>query len=877
MNMLNIIPPNILKRFTKRAREALERCEEIAHSHPVQDKETIYVDTLHLFYALYKQKGAMAHNIIIAHEVKESEILRAIEELRSTLGLQPKIMRKLYQPIKSCETHILISTSLKRCLKKAVTIASSRHYSLLGTEHLLWGIIDEPTIPINAEKLKELKRHLNDLLESSAHFPDQRHLFGLGGSTIKDTAAKKVLDEEGQKDNHGTKKQMSTRAKTIFQEKLSDHITLFAKNLTEAAQKGTLSPLIGMENEIKKLIRILSRKTKNNPLLLGEPGVGKTAVVEGLAQKIANGEVPRNLASKNIFALDLGLMVAGTVFRGEFEARLKDLLEAISQSGDILFIDEFHNVIGAGAAQGSLDTANMLKPVLSRGEIQCIGATTEEEYRIYIEKDKALERRFQPVFVHEPSEKETLRILTGLKKFYESHYHIDICDGAMLAAVELSNRYVPDRFLPDKAIDLLEEAASELVIKYADIKYIKKFKSIESQYKKLKQEKELAIQNEQYERALELKNEETALAKKMGDAMQKQPPQETARPIKLTREDVTAIVAELTGIPLDKVSVEQTLVFTGLKKRLEKNIIGQDEAIEKVNAALKRARAGLNDPKRPIGSFMFLGPTGVGKTELAKVLALELSMAGGERETLIKLDMAEFTEPHTISRIIGAPPGYVGYEEGSKILAKIRRNPFSVILLDEIEKAHPNIYNVLLSILEDGELTAGDGKRVSFKNSIIIMTSNIGTEEFTKEAILGFKNASTVSGLEERYREIEHATKQELKKTMKPELLSRINEIVVFRPLDKKAIAKIVKLNIRELQKRTRGFTFNVSKETIKFLTKKSFNPETGARLVRKTIEEEIENHLADAMLAGSIKNGAIFIDTKDERITFRNQINGNA
>ena len=868
--IFTLFTPNILKRFTDHAKGVLERCEELARTHPTKTGDGLYIDAIHLLYSLFKEKGALAHIIMTTHGVKEEDILKNLEDLKYTLRIKPS-PPYTYHPLKTDEqTHIFISNPLKQCLKKAVLLAGSHNHTFLGTEHLLWSILEESDVSFAPHALKDMQRHLDEILTNTNHFPQFKNVTGLHSPTPVPHAPHATI-EQLRKIRRNTHKQVGI--KKTASRKTEGPLAYFCRDLTKYAAKDDSPPLIGRTNEMKRLIRVLSRKTKSNPLLVGDPGIGKTAIVEGLAKKITKGETPPHLLNKKVWALDLGLLVAGTVFRGEFEARIKDLIEELKSSKDILFIDEFHTLIGAGSAQGTLDAANILKPVLSRGEVQCIGATTYEEYRKHVEKDPALERRFQPIFIQESSFEETIAILTGLKPLYESHYRIKITDGAIRSSVELSSRYIKDRYLPDKAIDLLEEASVALMGKYTNTRDSKKLKSLEVAHKKLGEEKELAITNEEYERALRLKRKERAIHEKLNNLLRSQ--ESFLRPSlypELSLLDIAPIVSELTGIPLNKISDEEGRLFANLEKRLSQHIIGQQHAIKKVSAVLKRARAGLNNPRRPLGSFLFLGPTGVGKTELARVLARELSPHGKEEETLIKLNMAEFTESHTISKIIGAPPGYVGYEEGSKFLERIRRNPFSIILLDEIEKANPAVYNLLLEILENGEMDASDGKKIDFKNSVVIMTSNIGTQEFTDQALVGFRGVLPSSTIEEKYTEIAERTKKELKKFMKPELVSRIDSILVFRPLDQKTVDAIVKLRLKELQNRTKEYILRFSPDVIRFLARESFNPEEGARLVRRVIEEYIEDPLADTILEGKIAAGAVRIKRENKTIRFENE-----
>ncbi len=881
MNLLKVIPPHILKRFTRRAKDALNECERIASSYAEKDKNgEIYIDSIHLFYALSKQEGTMAHNLIISHKINEKELVRAIETVNRAAGLGGKMSPENYKILSSLPCRMWVSDALTRSLKKAATLASSEHHALLGTEHLLWGVLEE-TRPdsLETQKLEDLKRHLRELLKSHYGFPDvSAFLTHKTNQPPVSFSSQKIGNPphtHAPRPHKNFPHHFPTKIKSSapHKKKTAEHIAYFCRNLNDAAEKGLLSPLIGREKEIRRVIRILSRKTKNSPLLIGEPGVGKTAIVEGLAQRIVAGDVPAYLLRKKIYSLDLGLLVAGTVFRGEFEARIKELLEEIKESRDILFIDEFHNVIGTGSVQGTLDVANILKPPLSRGELHCIGATTREEFTKYVEKDHALERRLQPVSIPEPTPKETVRILSGLKRHYEEHYAIRIPKKTVFATVELASRYFPDRFLPDKAIDLLDEAASDLVGTAVASSDAKKLQQIEQEYRGVQEKKEKAVEKEQYDYALLLKREEQELGKRLENAFLLTHKPSSPGPVsELTADRVRSVVSELTGIPLRTISSDRaTELFTGLEKNISQKIVGQNEAIKKVSSILKRGHAGLGDPKRPLGSFLFLGPTGVGKTEFAKVLARVLADEKNEHEILIKLDMAEFTEPHSISKIIGAPPGYIGYDEGSRVLDRVRRNPFSVVLLDEIEKAHPNVYNILLEILEDGEITSADGVRISFTHAVIIMTSNIGTEEFTREAAIGFRGSRAGAlNTKATYREIEERTRRELKKIMRPELLSRIDSVLVFKPLGEDAIERVVKLHLKNLQKRLKDHRVVVSSDALKYLARKAFNPEEGGRLARKAVEEYVENPLADALLSDSLEKGKIFVEVENEKIVFK-------
>ncbi len=629
--------------------------------------------------------------------------------------------------------------------------------------------------------------------------------------------------------------------------------------------------MIGRIREIERLIQILNRRTKNNPVLIGEPGVGKTAIVEGLAHKITSGEVPDSLHKKRILTLDLASMVAGTKYRGEFEEMIKKIIDEAKKNQDIiLFIDEFHTVISAGAAEGALDAANILKPALSRGEIQCIGATTLEEYRKYIEKDAALERRFQPIKVEEPSLEETIEILGGIKKNYEDFHSITITSEALAAAAKLSKRYISDRFLPDKAIDLIDEAASKSKIKR--IEFPKEIKELQKDLEKIISKKEKAVSGQDFEKAAEMRDLEISVLEKIKKLKTENIDKKSQKPVKITEEDIAEVVSSWTGIPITRLVEVETKRLLNLDKILKERIIGQDEAVQTIAQAIRRSRTGISDTRRPIGSFIFLGPSGVGKTELAKVLAKYVFET---EDALVKLDMSEFMERHNVSRLIGAPPGYVGYEESGKLTEAVRRKPYAVILLDEIEKAHPDVFNILLQILEDGYLTDAKGKRVDFKNTIIIMTSNIGVAELNRQAFVGFQadTHDEKKKAENRYKEIKKSILGRLKDNFRPEFLNRIDRIIVFRPLDKNDIRKIVDLQVSDLQERLleHKTKIKITTKAKDLLAKNGFDPENGARPLRRVIQNIIEDELAERMLTSEIHEGdTIKIDLKDEKITFQ-------
>jgi ATP-dependent Clp protease ATP-binding subunit ClpC len=634
-----------------------------------------------------------------------------------------------------------------------------------------------------------------------------------------------------------------------------------ARDLTQMAKDRKLDPVIGRSKEIERVIQVLSRRTKNNPVLIGEPGVGKTAIAEGLAQRIIDNEIPETLRNKRVMVLDMGTVVAGTKYRGEFEDRLKKIMDEIRQAGNIiLFIDELHTLIGAGGAEGAIDASNILKPALARGELQCIGATTLDEYRKHIEKDAALERRFQPIVVDEPSVDEAIQILHGLRDRYEAHHRVKITDAALEASVRLSDRYITDRFLPDKAIDLVDEAASRVRLRTHT--QPPNLKDLEEKLEEVRSEKEAAVQSQEFEKAASLRDKEQKLREELESRKMEWQQKQMKKDSVVTEEDIADIVSQWTGIPVKKLAEEESERLLKMEEILHQRVIGQEEAVRAVSRAIRRARAGLKDPKRPIGSFIFLGPTGVGKTELARALAEALF---GDENAMIRVDMSEYTERHTTARLIGAPPGYVGYEEGGQLTEKVRRKPYSVVLLDEIEKAHPEVFNILLQVLDDGRLTDGKGRTVDFRNTVIIMTSNVGAQTIKKGGALGF----TVNR-EAEYTSMKDKVMDELKKQFRPEFLNRIDELIVFHPLAEEHIQQIVDLLSEDLRKRLKeqDIHFVLSQEAKAFLAKEGFDPQYGARPLKRAIQRHIEDQLSEALLAGTVKRGdRVYIDVEDGKL----------
>ncbi|GMA50494.1 ATP-dependent Clp protease ATP-binding subunit ClpC [Alicyclobacillus contaminans] len=709
-------------------------------------------------------------------------------------------------------------------IELSIDEARKLNHTYVGTEHILLGLIREGE-GVAARVLANLNISLNKAR--------QQVLQLLGGEHV---------DAGGDKDSAAGTPTLDS----------------LARDLTQMARDGKLDPVIGRSTEIERVIQVLSRRTKNNPVLIGEPGVGKTAIAEGLAQRIVAGDIPETLRNKRVMVLDMGTVVAGTKYRGEFEDRLKKITEEIRHAGNvILFIDELHTLIGAGGAEGAIDASNILKPALARGELQCIGATTLDEYRKHIEKDAALERRFQPITVDQPSPEEAVLILKGLRDRYEAHHRVKITDEALESAVRLSDRYITDRFLPDKAIDLIDEAASRVRLQSHTAP--PNLKELEAQLEKVRNEKDAAVQSQEFEKAAAMRDQEQKLKQELESRKNEWKRMQDDNDIKVTAEDIAHIVAAWTGIPVKQLAEEESERLLNMEKILHDRVIGQQEAVQAVSRAIRRARAGLKDPKRPIGSFIFLGPTGVGKTELARALAAAMF---GDEDAMIRIDMSEYMERHTTSRLVGAPPGYVGYEEGGQLTEKVRRKPYSVVLLDEVEKAHPEVFNILLQVLDDGRLTDGKGRTVDFRNTVIIMTSNVGAEMIRKGSSLGFRPDTA-----NQYDDMKTKVMDELKKSFRPEFLNRIDEIIVFHPLNESEIGEIVDLLVRELQKRLeeQDIRFQLTDKAKAFLAKEGFDPQYGARPLKRAIQRHIEDKLSEALLAGKVKRGdRVTIDADD-------------
>ncbi|WP_058486911.1 ATP-dependent Clp protease ATP-binding subunit [Defluviitalea phaphyphila] len=811
----------MMGKFTKRAQEALEAAQQVAielgHG---------YVGTEHLLLGLLRGVDSVAAKALSNQGVTERDI---IHKLQSIIG----------------SGDITISDSIdftpraKRVIEMSLREALKMGTGYIGTEHLLLALLRE-TDSVAVRLL------ISSGVDPQKIYEDIMNMLGEGNK-----------GQEGGSINQGAKRTGKSNTPTLDQ---------FSRDLTVMAREQKFDPIIGRDKEIERVIQVLSRRTKNNPCLVGEPGVGKTAIAEGLAQKIVEGNIPEILKNKRVVSLDLSAMVAGSKYRGEFEDRIKKALDEIRASGDvILFIDELHTIIGAGAAEGAIDASNILKPSLARGEIQVIGATTLDEYRKYIEKDAALERRFQPVKVEQPTEEEAIEILKGLRDKYEAHHQVHITDGAIEAAVRLSSRYITDRFLPDKAIDLVDEAASRVRLRTFTAPPI--VKELEEKLEELEKEKEAAIKTEEYEKAGEIKKKQNEIKAKLEKEKDTWKASNTKSNQIVTEEEIADIVSSWTGIPVKKLAEEESERLKHMEEILHKRVVGQEEAVKAVSRAIRRGRVGLKDPKRPIGSFLFLGPTGVGKTELTKALAEALF---GDENAMIRVDMSEYMEKHSVSKLIGSPPGYVGYEEGGQLSEKIRRKPYSVILFDEIEKAHPDVFNILLQVLDDGHITDNQGRRIDFKNTVLIMTSNIGARNIVAPKRLGFNFADDEA---KNYEDMKKNVMDEVKRLFRPEFINRIDEIIVFHPLTKEDIKQIVSIMVNQLAKRIEKnmkITIQITEEAKEYLAKEGFDQAYGARPLRRAIQSKIEDRLAEEILDGKIKEGdTVKIDLLEDKLVF--------
>ena len=810
----------MMERYTPQAQEALGLAVEVA-----EGLNHGYVGTEHLLIGLLQEGTGVAAKVLDDNGVEEDRVTQLVSQLIAPNPTIQTTGQTAYTP------------RARRVIENSYREAVRFKAAQIGTEHILIAILREGDCVAS--------RLLNTIGVSI-----QKLYIDLLAAMGEDAPA--VKDEIGAK---GGRKGNATPT-----------LDSYSRNLTQLAADGRLDPVIGREQEIQRVIQILSRRTKNNPCLIGEPGVGKTAVVEGLAQMITAGNVPETIADKRVMTLDLSGMVAGSKYRGEFEERIKKVISEVIDSGDVLlFIDEIHTIIGAGGAEGALDASNILKPSLARGELQLIGATTINEYRKYIEKDSALERRFQPVTVDEPTEEESEAILKGLRSRYEEHHKVEITDDALSAAVKLSSRYINDRFLPDKAIDLIDEASSRVRL----MNYTKpsKIKDYEAEIDALEEGKEEAIKKEAYEKAGEIKKKQEKLREKINQTMEKWQKEKETRKLVVSENEIADVVSGWTKIPVRKLAEEESERLMNLEGILHERVVGQEEAVTAISKAIRRGRVGLKDPGRPIGSFLFLGPTGVGKTELSK--ALSEAMFGTEN-ALIRVDMSEYMEKHSVSKMIGSPPGYVGYDEGGQLSEKVRRNPYSVILFDEIEKAHPDVFNILLQVLDDGHITDAQGRKIDFKNTIIIMTSNAGAENIISPKRLGFGMASDAKA---DYNFMKGRVMEEVKRLFKPEFLNRIDEIIVFHQLNKEHMKGIVEIMLRSIVKRAKdqlGIGLTVSEEAKTLLIDKGYDEKYGARPLRRTIQSMLEDKMAEAMLDGKIKTGCkVEVGASGDALTF--------
>ena len=802
----------MFERFTDRARRVVVLAQDEARS-----LNHNYIGTEHLLLGLITEGEGVAAKALESLDINKDAVRSAVIDI-------------IGEGEKPVEGHIPFTPRAKRVFELSLREALQLGHNYIGTEHLLLGLLKEGEgvasqvlIKLGAD-LGKVRQTVIELLSGyQRNSDDGRESVGVGASSTGSGQTNSAILEQ------------------------------FGRNLTQAARENKLDPVIGRRTEMQRVMQILSRRTKNNPVLVGEPGVGKTAVVEGLAQAIVAGDVPETIKDKQIYSLDMGALVAGSRYRGDFEERLKKILKEIRTRGDIiLFIDEIHTLVGAGAAEGSIDASQMLKPMLARGELQTIGATTNDEYRKYIEKDAALERRFQPVKVDEPSVEETVGILKGLRDRYEAHHRVIITDAAIQAAAELADRYVSDRFLPDKAIDLMDEAGARLRI--SRMTAPPELRELDEKIAEVKRNKESAIDDQDFEKAAALRDEEQKLTeeRKQKESSWRDGSRDSIAEV--TEDDIAEVLAMSTGIPVFKLTQTESAKLLKMEDELHKRVIGQDAAVKALAQSIRRTRSGLKDPKRPGGSFIFAGPTGVGKTELAKALAEFLF---GDEDALIQLDMSEFSEKHTSSRLFGAPPGYVGYDEGGELTEKVRRRPFSVVLFDEVEKAHPDIFNSLLQILEEGRLTDSQGRKVDFKNTVIIMTTNLGTRDINKGVLTGFQSTENIT---HDYSRMKAKVNEELKQHFRPEFLNRVDEVVVFPPLDKEQIKQIVDLMIANLAKRmeAQDMKLQITDEARELLADRGFDPVLGARPLRRAIQRDIEDALSERILFGDILPGQV-------------------
>ena len=813
----------MFERFTERARQVVVLAQEEART-----LKHNYIGTEHILLGLLREEEGLAARVLESLDI-------------TTERVRAQVVRIVGSGEEVTSGQIPFTPRAKKVLELALREALSLGHNYIGTEHILLGLV--------RENEGVAARILLDFDADSEKIRNEviRMLSGPGGRRQGSGSS----EGEGRSSGSGEGKKSS---------KLLDQ---FGRNLTRLAAEGKLDPVVGREVEVERIMQILSRRTKNNPVLIGEPGVGKTAVVEGLAQRITNADVPEILADKQIYTLDLAALVAGSKYRGEFEERLKKVMKEITQRGDIiLFIDEIHNLVGAGAAEGAIDAASILKPALARGELQTIGATTLDEYRKYLERDSALERRFQQIRVDQPSIEESVQILEGLRDRYEEHHRVEITDEALAAACELADRYISDRQLPDKAIDLVDEAASRMRIKNMTAPPV--YRELEDEIEQTRRDKEEAIENQEFEKAASLRDEERKLTQRKRELEDEWRSGESDGPRpSIGEEEIADIVSMWTGIPVFKLTEAETAKLMRMEEELHKRVIGQEAAVEVISKAIRRSRAGLKDPKRPTGSFIFLGPSGVGKTELARTLA---DFLFGDEDAMTRIDMSEYMEKHAVSRLVGSPPGYIGYDEGGQLTEAVRRKPYCVLLLDEIEKAHPDVFNILLQILEDGRLTDSQGRTVDFRHAIVIMTSNIGAQEIANNTPMGFAVTEDETGI--TYEDMKSRIMGELKKSFRPEFLNRIDDVIVFHKLQKDEIRSVVELLMLRVRETLaeRGLQIELTEEARDFLVEKGWDPAMGARPLRRAIQRYIEDPLADFVLREELTEGAtVMVDVAPE------------
>lgn len=814
----------MFERFTDRARRVVVLAQEEARA-----LNHNYIGTEHILLGLIQEGEGVAAKALESMGISLDAVRTEVKEIIGSGGHPPS-------------GYIPFTPRAKKVLELALREALQLGHKYIGTEHILLGLIREGE-GVAAQVLVKLGADLSRVRQQVIQL-----LSGYEGNDHEDSSDEPVGASVGSSSSEPSSSKMGQKSNSLV-------LDQFGRNLTQAAKEGKLDPVVGREKEIERVMQVLSRRTKNNPVLIGEPGVGKTAVVEGLALDIVNGRVPETLKDKQLYSLDLGSLVAGSRYRGDFEERLKKVLKEINQRGDIiLFIDEIHTLVGAGAAEGAIDAASILKPKLARGELQTIGATTLDEYRKHIEKDAALERRFQPVQVPEPSVELTIKILKGLRDSYEAHHRVSITDGALAAAARLADRYINDRFLPDKAVDLIDEAGARMRIKRMTAP--KSIQDVDDKIARVRREKEAAIDDQDFEKAAALRDDERKLSEERAEKEKAWRAGELDEVAEVGEEQIAEVLGNWTGIPVFKLTEEESTRLLHMEEELHKRIIGQEEAVKAVSRAIRRTRAGLKDPSRPSGSFIFAGPSGVGKTELSKVLAEFLF---GKEDALIQIDMGEFHDRYTASRLFGAPPGYVGYDEGGQLTEKVRRKPFSVVLFDEIEKAHTEIYNTLLQVLEDGRLTDGQGRVVDFKNTVLIFTSNLGTRDISKSVGMGFSSSGQADEASQ-YERMKLKVQDELKKHFRPEFLNRIDDVVVFHQLTREQIVQMVDLQLRRVVKALadKDMDLEVSEKAKNLLAKRGFDPVLGARPLRRTIQREIEDALSEKILFGDIGAGEI-------------------